>query len=111
MPILFELYHRGELSLEEIVAKTSHNVSIIYKIKERGFIREGYYADLVLVDLNKKWEATTENILYQCGWSPLTNYTFKSSIVSTFVNGHRVYSEGTFNENYKGKRLLFDKER
>lgn len=111
LPLLFELYHKGEISLEDIVEKTSHNVSEIYRIKERGYIREHYYADLVLVDLNHTWTSTQQNILYKCGWSPFENYTFKSKIMQTFVNGQIVYDNGNFNESVRGKRLKFEKER
>ncbi len=111
LPMLLELYHQGKISLENIVEKTSHNVAEIYRIKERGYIREGYYADLVLVDLNTPWLCTTQNLLYKCGWSPFENYTFKSKICQTFVNGHLVYDHGKFNERIKGKRLTFEKER
>jgi len=111
IPILFELYRQGKISLEDIVQKTSHNVAEIYRIKERGYIREGYYADLVLVDLHNPWTSTTQNLLYKCGWSPFENCTFKSKIVKTFVNGHLVYDQGKFNESEKGKRLTFEKER
>lgn len=109
--LLFELYHQGKITLEDIVEKTSHNVSEIYRIKERGYIREGYYADLVLVDLKHNWTSNQKNTLYKCGWSPFENYTFKSRIIQTFVNGQLVYDNGYFNENIKGKRLTFEKER
>jgi len=111
LPALLELYHKGEISLEKIVEKTSHNVSEIYRIKERGYIREGYYADLALVDLNNSWKSTNENTLYKCGWSPFENYTFKSKLLKTFVNGNLVYDNLKFNENTKGQRLKFEKIR
>ncbi len=111
LPALLELYHQGKISLEDIVEKTSHNVSEIYRIKERGYIREGYYADLILVDLNNAWTSTKQNLLYKCGWSPFEDFTFKSKIIKTFVNGHLAYDEGAFNESLKGKRLNFERER
>ncbi len=111
LPVLFELYHQNKISLTEIVEKTSHNVAEIYRIKDRGYIREGYYADLVLADLNNKWTSTGQDLLYKCGWSPFENYSFKSKIIKTFVNGHLVYDNGIFNESKKGKRLSFEKER
>ncbi len=111
LPVLLELYHQRKISLEDIVQKTSHNVAEIYRIKERGYIREGYYADLALVDLNNSWTSTKQKLLYKCEWSPFENFTFKSKIIKTFVNGHLVYDEGVFNESVKGKRLSFDKER
>ncbi|PBQ30590.1 dihydroorotase [Sphingobacteriaceae bacterium] len=111
LPLLLELYHQGKISLEDIVRKTSHNVAEIYRIRERGYIREGYYADLVMIDLNNPWKSTAEHLLYKCGWSPFENYTFKSKIMKTFVNGNLVYTAGAFNESEKGKRLNFEKER
>ncbi|MFO0322796.1 MAG: dihydroorotase [Bacteroidota bacterium] len=108
---LLELYHQGHFSLEKIVEKTSHHVSEIYRIVDRGYIREGYYADLVLVDLNNSWKSTKENTLYKCGWSAFENDTFKSKIIKTLVNGQIVYDNRSFNEQIKGKRLLFEKYR
>lgn len=86
----------------------AHNVATIFNIEKRGFIREGYFADLVLVDLNKPTEVTKSSLLYKCGWSPFEGTTFSSSIAKTFVNGHLVYDSGTFNESQKGKRLTFN---
>ena len=111
LPAMLELVHQGKISIEKIVEKMSHNVAEIYRIKKRGYIREGYYADLVLVDLNNSWQVTPENILYKCGWSPFENQFFKSKIVKTFVNGNVVYENGVINENRLGKRLLFSKIR
>ena len=111
LPAMLELFHKGKISLEKIVEKMCHHVAEIYRIKERGYIREGYYADLVLVDLNQKWQVTPENILYKCQWSPFENQIFKSKIVKTFVNGNLVYDDGFFNEGILGKRLLFSKIR
>ena len=111
LPALFELYHQNKISLQEIVQKTSHNVAEIYRIKDRGYLREGYYADLVLVDLNKTWIASQQTILYKCGWSPFTDYQFKSKVVGTFVNGAYSYDNGVFNDTIFGKRLKFSKER
>ncbi|MBA3681625.1 MAG: dihydroorotase [Bacteroidetes bacterium] len=109
--VLFELYHQNRISLQEIVQKTSHNVAEIYCIKDRGYLREGYYADLVLVDLNKSWTASQQTILYKCGWSPFIDYQFKSKIIGTFVNGAHVYNNGVFKDVIFGKRLMFNKER
>jgi len=111
LPILLELYQQNNISLQEIVKRTSHHVAEIYRIKDRGYLREGYYADLVLIDLNKKWVASQETILYKCGWSPFTDYQFKSKVVGTFVNGTHVFDNGNFNNTQPGKRLLFEKER
>ena len=111
LPAMLEFYHEGKISLEKIAEKMSHHVAEIYRIKERGYIREGYYADLVLVDLNQKWQVTPENILYKCQWSPFENQFFKSKIVKTFVNGNLVYDDGIIYEGKQGKRLLFSKIR
>jgi dihydroorotase len=111
LSILFELYHQNKISLQEIVKRISHNVAEIYRIKDRGFLREGYYADLVLIDLNKTWTANQDSILYKCGWSPFVDYQFKSKVTGTFVNGTHVFDNGKFNNNKCGKRLLFEKER
>jgi dihydroorotase len=82
-----------------------HNPAILYRIKDRGYIREGYFADLVLVDLNQPWTVSKENILYKCGWSPLEGTTFHSQVVKTWVNGQLSYDQGKFQEGYKGKAL------
>lgn len=111
LPVLLELYHEGEISLEKIVEKTSHHVAEIYRIKDRGYIREGYYADLVLLDLDNPWTCSKENLLYKCAWSPFENFSFRSKILQTFVNGNLVNNEGTFDESTNGKRLIFEKER
>jgi dihydroorotase len=108
---LLELYQLGKISLEKIVEKTSHNVAEIYRMVDRGYIREGYFADLVLVDVNNPWEVNSENILYKCGWSPFENQTFKSKISKTFVNGNLVYNAGIFDESKNGFRLKFSKIR
>ena len=102
---LLEFYHQGKISLEKIVEKMCHNPAILYRIKERGYIREGYFADLTLVDLNSEWTVSKENILYKCGWSPLEGTTFHSQVAKTWVNGHLAYDQGTFHEEVKGKAL------
>lgn len=106
---LLEFYHRGKISLEMIVQKTAHNVADLFRIRERGYIREGYYADLVLVDLDTEWQVSKENILYKCGWSPFEGEVFHSAITHTFVNGHLVYNEGRFDESARGARMTFDR--
>ncbi len=106
---MLEFFHKGKITLEKTVEKMSHNVAILFEIEKRGFIREGYYADLVLVDLNDPWKVDASNILYKCGWSPLEGQTFSSKITHTFVNGHLVYENGIFDESVKGKRVLFDR--
>lgn len=104
---MLEFYKQKKISLEMIVNKMSHNVADIFKIEKRGYIREGYFADLVLVNLNKPNTVTKESLLYKCGWSPFEGYTFASSIEKTFVNGHLVFDNGTFDESKKGERLSF----
>ncbi len=101
-------YHlKGKISLEKMVQKMSHNVATCFNIKERGFIREGYYADLVLVDMNKQMTITKENTLYKCGWSPLEGFIMPASIEKTFVNGHPVYENNRVDSSYRGMRLKF----
>lgn len=107
---LLDLYHDGIISLEKIVEKTAHNTAICFQVAERGYIREGYWADLVLVDLNKPSTVTKENILSKCGWSPFEGHTFKSSIINTIVSGELVFDEGSIIEKSPGYRLLFDRE-
>jgi len=109
LPALIEFYKKDKISLEKIVEKTAHNPAILFQIDKRGFIREGYYADLVLIDLAKPWTVNKENILYKCGWSPLEGTTFTSRISHTFVNGNLIYKNGLFNDKIKGKRLEFDR--
>ena len=104
--IMLEFYKQGAVSLEKIVEKMCHNVAILYRLEKRGFIREGYFADLVLVDLNSTWTVNKENILYKCGWSPLEGQTFDSKITHTFVNGNLIYENGKFNDLIPGKRLV-----
>ena len=106
---LFELYHQEKISLEKIVEKTAHNVAICFQIKERGFIREGYFADLVLVDLNSSYTVAKENILAKCGWSPFEGQKFHSQITHTFVSGHLAFENGKFDESKLGERLSFER--
>ena len=107
--LMLYYYKEGKISLQKIVEKMSHTVANCFKIEERGFIREGYFADLVLVDLHKPFTVKKENILYKGGWSPLENFTFPSSVTHTFINGNLVYENNVFNESNKGMRLKFDK--
>jgi dihydroorotase len=102
---MLEFYKQGLISLEKIVEKMCHNPAILYRIKNRGFIREGYFADLTLVDLNCQWTVAKENLLYKCGWSPLKGTKFQSKIEQTFVNGNLVYDNGRFNEIIKGMEI------
>ncbi|MGK7390702.1 MAG: dihydroorotase [Candidatus Cyclobacteriaceae bacterium M2_1C_046] len=108
---MLELYHHGRISLEKIAEKMSHHVAEAYRIKERGYIREGYYADLVLADLNRPWTVNAQNLLYKCGWSPFSGQQFKSSVTHTWVNGALVYENGKISGTSKGKRLKFEKIR
>ena len=107
---LFEAHYQGKISVEKIVEKFCHNPAKIFKIEKRGFIREGYYADLVLVQPQKPWTVKKENILYKCGWSPFEGVNFKARISHTFVNGKLVYQNGKVKEILAGKRLLFERE-
>ena len=109
LPAMLEFYKNGDISLERVVEKMCHNPAICFQIEKRGFVKEGYFADLVLVDLEKPWEVTKENILYKCGWSPFEGETFNAQITHTFVNGHIAYEYGSFDESKKGKRLKFNR--
>ena len=106
---MLELYHRGKISLEQIAEKMAHNVATCFQIDKRGFVREGYWADLVLVDLNKPWSVNKSNILYKCKWSPFEGSTFRSSVVHTLVSGNLAYSNGSLIEGKSGKRLNFSR--
>jgi dihydroorotase len=108
--IMLQLYKRGLISLEKIAEKMSHNVAILYGIEKRGYIREGYFADLTLVDLNSPWTVSKENVLYKCGWSPLEGETFHSKVTHTFVNGNVVYENGSLSRFCVGRRLEFKQE-
>jgi dihydroorotase len=109
LPAMLEFYKQGKISLEKIAEKMSHAVADCFQIKNRGYIREGYFADLVLVDLNKPWTVAKENILYKCGWSIFEGQPFSSSITHTFVSGHLAYQNGKFDEDQKGKRMTFNR--
>lgn len=106
---MLEFFHEGKISLEKIVQKMAHNPAILFQVSRRGFIREGYYADLVLVDLDQSWTVENENILAKCGWSPFMGRTFKSKVTDTFVSGHHAFSDGKFDEGMKGQRLSFER--
>tara|TARA_B110000037_G_scaffold213308_1_gene267642 strand:+ start:1702 stop:3042 length:1341 start_codon:yes stop_codon:yes gene_type:complete len=108
LQMMLDFYHQGEISFERIVEKMCHAPADLFTIKERGYLREGYFADLVLVDLNKDYTVTKNNIAYKCGWSPIENHTFKASVNKTFVNGNIVYDSGNIIESVKGARLMFD---
>jgi len=104
---MLEFYKEGKISLEKIIEKMCHNPAMLYKMTDRGFIREGYHADLVLVDLDANWTVNKDNILYKCGWSPLEGTTFHSAVTHTFVNGNLVFENGSFHEEIKGKAIEF----
>ena len=107
--IMLEFYKQGLVSLEKIAEKMCHNPAILYRIANRGFIREGYIADLTIVDLDAAWSVDKSNILSKCGWSPLEGTTFQTKVTHTFVNGYMVYDNGRFNETKKGQALTAQK--
>lgn len=106
---MFEMFHQGKISVEKIVEKMAHNPAKLFKIEKRGFIKEGFYADVVIVDAGLPWSVKKENILYKCGWSPFEGFTFKSRITHTFVNGEMVYNNFKVKDVRAGKRLTFDR--
>jgi dihydroorotase len=107
--LMLHYVQEGRISLEKVVEKMSHAVAVCFQIAERGYIREGYFADLVLVDLNRPSTVEPGNILYKCGWSPLEGFRFPATVTHTFVNGHLVYGNGIFDESQWGRRLRFDR--
>lgn len=107
--LMLHYFKEGKISLEKIVEKMSHAVATCFEIEDRGFIREGYFADLVLVDLDKSFTVNKKNILYKCGWSPLEGFNFPSSVTHTFINGNLIYENGVFDESNKGMRLKFNR--
>ncbi|MEO6612335.1 MAG: amidohydrolase family protein [Chitinophagaceae bacterium] len=107
--LMLHYYKQGRISLEKIAEKMSHAVADCFQVLERGYIREGYHADLVIVDMNQSTRVSTENILYKCGWSPLEGFEFPATITHTFINGHLVYGNGLWDESLKGQRLKFNK--
>ncbi|MEO6522332.1 MAG: dihydroorotase [Mucilaginibacter sp.] len=108
LPAVLEMHHQGKLSLEQVVEKMAHNPAILFNIEKRGFIREGYWADLVLVNLNSAWTVDKQNILYKCGWSPFEGQQFQSAITHTLVSGNLVYEKGKLIDDVMGKRLTFN---
>jgi len=106
---MLEMSHQGKISIEKVVEKMCHAPAVCFQVAERGFIREGYKADLVLVDGNAPWTVSSENILYKCGWSPMEGFVFPASIQNTFVNGNMVYGNGQWDESLQGKRLFFNR--
>jgi len=106
---MLEAHRKGKISLEIIVEKMCHAPADCFKVEKRGYIREGYAADLVLVDLNKPWKVEKKNVMYKCGWSPFEGDEFNSKVTHTFVNGNLVYKHGIFDESVKGQRLKFNR--
>lgn len=109
LPAMLELHHHGKLTLEQIAEKMAHNVAICFEVEKRGYIREGYWADLVLVDLNNPWKVNKDNLLYKCNWSPFEGTTFRSKVMHTIVSGNLAYSNGSLIEGKSGKRLSFNR--
>lgn len=106
---MLEFFHQKKIGIEKIVEKMCHIPADIFQVKNRGYLREGYWADLCLVDLNSPWQVNKENILYKCGWSPFENTTFQSRVTHTFVNGHLAYDKGNLDLTTRGMRLEFDR--
>ena len=107
---ILEKVKEGIIPIEKAVEKMSHNPAILFNIEKRGYIKEGYYADLVLIDPNRDWMVEKSNLLYKCGWSPFEGQRFSTKITHTFVNGNLVYNDGIFNDEVKGKRLVFERQ-
>lgn len=106
--IMLDLYRQGKISLTKIVEKMCHAPAELFRIENRGYLREGYFADIAVLDLNKKWRVNKENLFYKCGWSPFEGIIFKGYVEQTFVNGNKVYENGNFAENIFGERLTFN---
>jgi len=109
LPAMLELFHQGKITLEKIAEKMAHNVAICFQVEKRGYIREGYWADLVLVDLDKPWKVKKENLLYKCKWSPFDGTVFQSSVTKTIVSGNVVWDDGRLIDHTPGKRLSFER--
>lgn len=109
LAVMLEFWKKGLISLEKIIQKMCHAPAVLFQIKKRGFIREGYYADLVLIDPYTEWQVQRSNILYKCGWSPLEEETFHTRVYSTFVNGEMSYSEGRFSDKNHSMPLVFER--
>ncbi len=107
--VMLEFYHQKKISLPKIIEKMCHHPAAIFKVSKRGYIRKGYFADLVLLDLSQKWTVTKDNILYKCGWSPFEGHTFTGKVTHTYVNGNLIYNNGKFDETAKGMALRFER--
>ena len=110
LPALLEKYREGRIELEKIVEKMCHNPAKLFQLERRGFIREGYFADIVIANMNTPWQVNKNNILYKCGWSPFEGQTFRSEITHTFVNGHLAYENGLISDKRNARRLTFERE-
>lgn len=107
--IMLDFYYRGKITLERIVEKMCHGPAVCFQVAERGYIREGYYADIAIIDLDKSYTIQKDNILYKCAWSPLEGQTLKGQVTHTFVSGNLIYDNGIFNDINKGMRITFDR--
>ncbi|MCP4314056.1 MAG: dihydroorotase [Bacteroidetes bacterium] len=107
LPAMLELVHQNRISIEKVVEKMCHAPARLFGVKERGFLEPGFRADMVLVDMERSWKVERQNILYKCGWSPLSGETFHSAVTHTWINGKLVYNEGMFNEMVRGERMEF----
>jgi dihydroorotase len=105
---MLEFFHQKKISIETVVEKMCHAPAVLYRIKDRGFIRKGFFADLVLVDVHAPWTVSSGNILYKCGWSPFEGTKFSSCVTHTFVNGNLVYRDMNIDERHRGTRLEFN---
>jgi len=106
---MMEAHHSGKISIEKMVEKMCHNPAILFQIEKRGYIREGYFADLVLLNPNNPWTVTKDNCLYKCGWSPFEGSTFKSRVTHTILNGTIVYENANFTNHNAAMRLTFNR--
>lgn len=109
LPAMLEKYHEGIIGLEQIVRKMCHNPAILFQIDRRGFIKEGHFADLAVINPNAPWQVNKDNILYKCKWSPFEGQSFRSKLTHTFVNGHLAYEKGKFSDHKNAKRLTFER--
>lgn len=107
--IMLSFYHAGKISLEKIAEKMCHAPAIAFQVQQRGFLDEGYWADLAIVDVNRRWTVSPDTLFYKCGWSPFTGQQFRGKVLSTIVSGHLAWHEGRFDETKMGERLLFDR--
>jgi len=107
---MLEMVHRNKITIEKVVEKMCHAPARLFEVKDRGFLEPGYKADMVLVDMEKEWKVKRNNILYKCGWSPLSGETFHSEVTHTWVNGRLAYKDGMFNEMIRGERLEFKRK-